>query len=222
MPARRRHVALVAIVCIAIALASAAWQWTPLNEWVEPQRIAGWIGAVRHSPFAPLILLGAYVGASALMLPNTVLNAATILGLGTTVGLPSALAGSMVAALSYYALGRRYGMRPLRRLAPKQIDRLREALAGHSTLKVASIRMLPVAPFVVVNVVAGSVGVRLLPFASGTLLGLLPGNLLMTAFGHQLRALLRGPGLRDAAVLLVIVAVAGVSAWWLHRRASSS
>ncbi|MGB0218540.1 MAG: TVP38/TMEM64 family protein [Sinimarinibacterium flocculans] len=222
MAARHRRVIVLATLCLVVGLVAAAWKWTALGDWIEPERIAGWIGAIRHSPFAPLILLGAYLGASALMLPNTALNAATILGLGTAVGLPSALLGSMAAALCYYALGRRYGTRPLRKLAPDQVDRLRAAMGRNSTLKVASIRMLPIAPFVVVNVVAGSAGVRFRPFAAGTLLGLLPGNLMMTAFGHQLRALLREPRLLHGAVLLVILTAAAAAGWWLHRRASGA
>ena len=214
----RRGAVALALAVLGVALVAAAWRWTPLSEYIEPSLIAGWIGAARHSALAPLLLIGLYLGASALMLPNTALNAATILGLGTTLGLPCALAGSMCAALTYYALGRRYGTRMLRRLAPERMKRLQQAMDNGSTLKVASVRMLPVAPFVVVNVVAGSIRVRALPFAAGTFLGLLPGNLLLTVFGHQLRSLLRSPGVREAAILGAIVVVALACGWWLHRR----
>ena len=51
---------------------------------------------------------------------------------------------------------------------------------------------------------------------------MLPGNLMMTAFGHQLRALLREPRLLHGAVLLAILTAAAAAGWWLHRRASGA
>lgn len=214
---RKRFIAIAVGLTVVLAMA-AAWRWSPLREQIDPAHIAGWMGAVRHSAFGPLVLALLYVVAGLLMLPNTVLNAATILSLGNTLGLICALSGSMISALTFYALGRRFGTRHLRKLAPHQLERLQKAMEHGSTLKVASLRMVPVAPFTVVNVVAGSIRVRALPFTMGTFLGLLPGNLLMTAFGHQLRAVVRNPAPRDFVLLAIIVLVAGLSGWWLHRR----
>lgn len=197
---------------------SAAWRWTPLGDQIEPAHIAEWIRSIRSSPFGPLLLALLYIGGGLLMVPNTALNAATIISLGSGVGMAAALAGSMVSALTFFALGRRFGTKRLRKLAPHQLERLQKMMKHGSALKMASLRMVPVAPFTVVNVVAGSVPVRTLPFSAGTFIGLLPGNLMLGVFGHQLRAVLRSPAPRDIALLAIIVVVAGLGAWWLHRR----
>lgn len=215
---QKRRLIAVAIGLTVILGLAAAWRWSPLGEQVDTEHVAAWMAAIRQSWWAPLFIVLIYLGASLLMLPNTVLNAATILSFGSAKGMAYALGGSMVAALVFYALGRRFGTKGLRKLAPQQLEKLQKAMEHGSTLKVASLRMVPVAPFSVVNVVAGSIRVGALPFAAGSFLGLLPGNLMMSAFGHQLRAVLRNPSPRDFAVLAAIVVVAAAAAWWLQRR----
>ena len=146
------------------------------------------------------------------------MNAATILALGSGLGLTYALCGSMTAALTFYALGYRFGVRLLRRVSRDKRQRLEQAMSHVGFVKVTAIRLVPLAPFSVVNLVAGSVRLGVAPFATGTFLALLPGNLLMTVFGHQLRTLISEPGPRNAIVLIAILIFAGLLSWWLRRR----
>ena len=205
---------------VVLLLVAAAWRWTPLHAYADPKALAGWLRGLRDSPWALLVIVGVYLAANALLFPNTILNVATILGLGTTLGLPCALAGSLSAALLFYVLGRRYGAGKLKHLHSDKIDRLGEQLGNAGILGVATLRLLPIAPYTVVNVVAGSARVRLVPFAIGTLLGLLPGNLMVTAFGHQLRSVIRDPSHGDIAVMVGILVLAGLGLWWLKQRAA--
>ena len=71
-----------AAALILLLLIAAAWRWTPLHEFAEPKTIAAWLRGLRDSPWAPLVIIAVYVGANALLFPNTILNVATILGLG--------------------------------------------------------------------------------------------------------------------------------------------
>ena len=68
--------------------------------------------------------------------------------------------------------------------------------------------MLPIAPFAVVNLAAGSIGVRFQDFMLGTALGLAPGIVVLSMFGQQVRALWRQPTVNG-----VLVAAGIVSAW---------
>lgn len=207
------------LACVLIAVA-AAWRWTPLHEYADAEAIARMLAELRRSPWAPLALLAIYCGANGILFPNTVLNVATILTFGTERGLPYALAGSMVAALVYYFIGRRYGREKLRYLGGRNVDKLSERLRSSGTLGIAGVRLLPIAPFTVVNVLAGALRVRAPAFAAGTFLGLLPGSLLVTAFGHQLREVLKKPETMELALLVTILLCAGAGLWFLKRRAA--
>lgn len=217
--ARTRWLPWAAGTLILIAGIAALWRFSPLHEVADTRAIAGWLHGLRNSSWAPLILVLVYVAANAVFFPNTVLNTATILGFGTTHGLPYALTGSLIAALPAYALGRRYGKERLKNLDSAQVDRMTKLLRDGGVLGMATLRLLPIAPYGVVNALAGAARVRILPFMSGTLLGLLPGGLLVTAFGHQLRAVLRHPTPMQIAIMLAIVLLAGSGAWWLRGKA---
>lgn len=208
-----------AAVLAAALLAAGAWRWTPLHDIAEPREIAHWLMSLRHSPWMPLAVLGLYLLASALLFPNTLLNVAVILAMGTGPGLAYALGGSLGAAAVFYGLGARYGQERLRSLHIGSIDKLSRLLRRGGVPGMAGLRLLPVAPFSVVNLAAGALRVRFRSFMAGTLIGLLPGNLLVTAFGHQLRRLLRDPGPGGYALLAAILIAAGLWLAWLRRRA---
>lgn len=205
-----------------LLVVAALWRFSPLHEVADAEAIGSWIRSLRHSPWAVPIVLLVYVGANAVFFPNTVLNAATILGLGTVWGLPCALAGSLTAGMLAYALGRRYGKDRLKDLDSKTIDRISAMLKRGGILGMASLRLLPIAPYGVVNILAGAARVRAHHFAIGTLLGLLPGGLLLTAFGHQLRRVLEHPTPLQIAIMVSVVLLALTGAWYLRRRALAS
>ncbi|MGQ0620149.1 MAG: TVP38/TMEM64 family protein [Panacagrimonas sp.] len=217
-PARRWPFYLAVAVLSVLAVA-AAWRFSPLHEYADPKVIAGIFGRLQSSPWAPLGLALTYVAASAVLFPNTVLNVATILSLGMPYGPPSALAASLVAALVFYVLGRRYGEERVRALHIKSVDRLSGMLRKGGVLGMASLRLLPIAPYSIVNLMAGAARVKLLAFTFGTLLGLLPGTLMITAFGHQLRSILHHPSHGQIAILAALVVLLLAAMWWLRRKA---
>jgi uncharacterized membrane protein YdjX (TVP38/TMEM64 family) len=93
-------------------------------------------------------------------------------------------------------------------------------------LAVAGIRLVPVAPFTVVNLVAGASGIGMKEYAVGTALGLAPGLVAMAVFGPQIARIFAQPNLTDIAFLVVAFAVwvsvsFAIQAWIARHRTSS-
>jgi len=59
----------------------------------------------------------------------------------------------------------------------------------------------------VVNLVAGASEIRIGAFVAGTILGMLPGWILMSALGHQIMRIISAPSAADLALLAVVIAV---------------
>lgn len=213
--ARLRIYATLTVVTV-VALA-AGWHWTPLREYADPRLVARALLWIAHSTWTPIFVVTLYVLSSAVMFPNTVLCFATILVWGTHPGLIYATVGSLLAALAAYAGGRYYGAAPLGRLDIQGLSRMRDALQKGGVVQITILRLLPLAPFSIVNLMAGAARVRVWPFALGTLFGMLPGNLLFTAFGRQLRQLLANPTPMEVAVMVGVTLAMSAAFWYLHR-----
>lgn len=81
-----------------------------------------------------------------------------------------------------------------------------------------TVRLVPVAPFTVVNVAAGSFNVRFMDFASGTLIGMAPGIFTLAVLGERLEHAIRDPGIKSFAVLAVFVGLIVLAAGWIRNR----
>jgi uncharacterized membrane protein YdjX (TVP38/TMEM64 family) len=83
--------------------------------------------------------------------------------------------------------------------------------------------MVPIAPFTVVNLVAGASKIRFTDYVLGTVIGMAPGITLMSALGYQIWSILREPTWFNI-VLFILAVIAwlavslGAQALVLRRR----
>ena len=213
-----RRVALVAAVVALLAGLAAAWRWTPLADWLQVDALVAAANAIAALPAAPALVIGAYVVGGLAMVPVTALVAATVLVFGPLLGPAYALAGATASAATTYALGRVLGRDLVRRLAGKRLNRLSRQLARRGLLAMAAVRLVPIAPFTVVNLVAGASHIRARDFVLGTLIGLTPGIVATAVFTDGLLAAIRDPGPGAFAVLAAIIAAIALAARLVRRR----
>jgi uncharacterized membrane protein YdjX (TVP38/TMEM64 family) len=92
-----------------------------------------------------------------------------------------------------------------------------KTLQNHGFLAVAALRMVPIAPYTVVNVAMGATGLRSAPFLGGTFVGLLPGILVLTMLGDRLREAWRNPEPANLALFVRFAVLWLLLAWGLQR-----
>lgn len=225
-PRAGKRVLLFAALVVGLALLAAAWRWGPLAEWLDRERLAEAGAAIRGSALAPLWVLGAYVVASLTALPITLLILATAVVFGPFAAFAYALAGALGGAVLGFGIGHALGRDAVRRLAGARLNDLSRRLGRRGVLAVMAVRVLPVAPFTVVNLVAGASHIRLRDFALGTVLGMAPGIAAVSVFADRLLAALHEPSTATLVGLAVVVAaiVAGAVAVrrWIRRRSAGA
>jgi len=94
---------------------------------------------------------------------------------------------------------------------------LSQRLAQRGLLAVIAVRMVPVAPFAIVNMIAGASHIRLQDLLLGTLLGMTPGTLAMAVFVDQIIEAMKRPSQTRLALLLASLALIGVGLWYARR-----
>ena len=213
--ARARLIAL-ALSVIALAAMALAWRYTPLREWLELDRLAELGSAWREAAWAPLAVLLAFVGGGLVVFPLLMLIAVTAMVFGPVLGPIYSLLGALASAAITFAIGRHLGRETVRRLAGQRVNELSRRLGTRGLLTVAFVRMLPIAPFTIVNVVAGASHIRWSDFLLGTVIGLLPGVTTMTFFVDRAIAAIRDPG-TDTFGLLALASLAVVGLAWMLR-----
>jgi phospholipase D1/2 len=199
--------AFAAIVVLSLAL---AWQSTPLAQWAELETVQRSLASFGSSPWAPILVVATFVAAGLVAFPVTVLIAGTAAAFGPWPGLPYATAGVLASAIITYAIGARLGKDALRNVLGPRLNRIRRKIARQGVIAVATIRLVPLAPFTVVNLVAGASAIRPIDYVAGTALGMLPGLVVLSILGHQVVRILTHPNPADLAFL-----VAAVVAWIL-------
>ena len=83
------------------------------------------------------------------------------------------------------------------------------------------VRVLPVAPFVIVNLVAGASHLKFRVFNLGTLLGMAPGMAAVVLLTHQLNSAINQPGWGTALGFAVAVALIGSAVLFVRHALTS-
>src|SRR5262245_16152 len=196
------------LVLAALVLAGLAlvWRFTPLAEVVAAGNVAEWARDFGGRWWAPLVVIAAPTAACIVMFPRPLITLAAVLAFGGWLGFAYAMAGILVAALATYFAGGLLRPDRVRGFPQGKLNRLSEALRHRGLLAITAVRLVPLAPFAVVGLVAGALRIRLSHYALGTVLGNLPGVLAATVFGHQIATALQDPAKIDWWVVGGVIA----------------
>jgi phosphatidylserine/phosphatidylglycerophosphate/cardiolipin synthase-like enzyme/uncharacterized membrane protein YdjX (TVP38/TMEM64 family) len=205
---------LLLVLLFAVA---AAWRLTDLKDYVDVAAIASWEGSLQNHPAAPVVVLAGYVVAGLAVFPVTILIAATAFAFEPWTALAYSLAGCVLSAMAIYALGYRLGRKTVMRFTGYRWNRLHGLISKHGILAVATIRMIPVAPYSIVNLAAGAVRVRFRDFVLGTVVGMTPGVVGITLFTSQLEDMIQDPSGFTIIYLAVVLGLLLFAAATLRR-----
>ncbi len=146
----------------------------------------------------------AFVGA-----PQFALIAATVFAFGPVEGFMYAWVATMVSATVDFWLGRYLGADVVRRYGGETVNRISAFVGRNGFWASLLVRIVPSAPFIVVNMAAGVSRMSYLAFIAGAGVGVIPKTALVAFAGGGLMALFQGAGVWAA----VFLALAG--ALWL-------
>jgi phospholipase D1/2 len=190
-------------VLFGVVVLGAAWRWTQLGGWIA--WAARSVQPFRASPIAALGVVAAFVAGGLLFVPVTGLIVGAALVFGPRLGFAYGLLGSLASAAVAYGLGRALGHDAVRRRVGPLAYRISPRLARRSVRAIATGRLVPIAPFTVVNLVAGAARIAPRAFALRTILALTPGTFLLVLLGDQVAHAVRAPHLGRIVGLVVLV-----------------
>jgi uncharacterized membrane protein YdjX (TVP38/TMEM64 family) len=214
----KRKLRKVWLALAFLIVLAAAWRFSPLGDWLDAQTIAGFAVSLRQDPLAPFFVVAAYMVGGLVMFPIFVLIGATAAVFRPLVSITYALMGCLGSAVLLYGVGHKLGRDMVRRVAGGRLSRLSKRLAKRGLLAMVVIRVFPVAPYSIVNMVAGASHIQLRHFVAGTVLGMTPGVVIMTVLADRFKSFVGDPDLTNFAVLAAVALVAIAAGIWVRRR----
>lgn len=212
----------VATLLLGIMGIAFAWHFTGLAEMVTTDRIRHFLASARGDPWAPALVLAAYLVAAAVAFPVNILILATAAVFGPWLGFAYSAIGVFMSAFLVYFVGAYLGKATVERLLGPKLRRLLEGARKRGVLVVVAFRVVPVAPGTVVNLALGASGIRFADFAIGSVVGMTPGLLLVSIMGDRLVALITEPTVGEIGMLVLCIvaylALAFVAQVLLSRR----
>jgi uncharacterized membrane protein YdjX (TVP38/TMEM64 family) len=201
-----------------LAAVAAVSRWTPLREWFFFGALVNAARDIAEGPGAGVVALGVYVLAGFVAFPVTVLVVITIIAFGPFAGGAFAFGGALLNAATTFWLGWRLRRDTVRRIAGNRLNRITRRLTRQGVLALAVVRLLPIASFPVVNLVAGASRLRLRAFLMSTALGIAPRIVLTIVFLESAEAAITDPRLGTFASLAAVTAVLVAGAVFVWRR----
>ena len=215
-PVPRRLIAFGAFA-IALILLAVAWRWTPLRDMVNLASMIKLARSLDAMPYTPLAVIVGYVVAGLLMVPVSLLIGVTGIVFGPATGTLYALGGSLLSAIVSYGIGRWLGKDTVKRMLGPRVKRMHNYIVKRGIVAVAVIRLFPVAPFTMVNMIAGAFHIPFRDYLIGTTLGMAPGIIITVTFAHHLAEAVRNPSPGRIAVLAGVAILIIATAIGLHR-----
>ena len=213
LSARQRAALMKLGIAVALFIAlTLVWYVTPLSEFANLDEMRRTFASFADSWYGAPVVVGIFVLAGLVSFPLTVLIAATAAAFGPALGILYAAVGALASAFVTFGIGALIGRDTLRQVLGPKLDNVRKRIAKRGVVAVAAIRLVPIAPFTLVNLAAGASEIRMIDFALGTVLGLAPGMIVLSLLGGQVFQVLAAPTLLSVTLLvLAIVAWIGVT-----------
>jgi uncharacterized membrane protein YdjX (TVP38/TMEM64 family) len=201
---RDRRLWLVVAALVAFALV----RWSGLGGLLSldtlrthREALAGWVGA--NAVVAGLAYVAAYVTAVAFSLPGAVfLTLAGGFLFGAVAGTLLTVTGATIGATLVFVFARAIlGANALDRFGAPAA-RLADGIRRNAASYLLVLRLVPLFPFFLVNLVPAFVGVALPTYVATTFVGIIPGTAVFSLAGAGLGALLdQGDAITPATIL---------------------
>jgi phosphatidylserine/phosphatidylglycerophosphate/cardiolipin synthase-like enzyme/uncharacterized membrane protein YdjX (TVP38/TMEM64 family) len=193
-------------VLMTITVLMLIWFLLP-TEIVSREGARNVLSSAAASKWAPLLVLATYLVGGAVAFPVMVLIIATAAIFGPWLGMLYATLGVVASALMMYFVGAWLGRDLLHRMLGARYERICKAIDRRGVLTVVAIRLVPVAPVTLVNLMAGACSVAVLDYVAGTLIGMIPGLIAISMLGYQITTVLISLSGPDVALLILLVLV---------------
>jgi uncharacterized membrane protein YdjX (TVP38/TMEM64 family) len=183
----RRLVPLIIVVAASAAVFAMGWQRQLSFEWLVRHHEALRAFIAAHEVSALVAYVALYIAAAALSIPVGVFLTMTAgILFGAVLGGAASVVGATIGAICIFLIAKSAVGDYLVRRAGPLAQKLAQGFRADAFSYLLFLRLVPIFPFWIVNLVPALVGVKLATFAAATALGVIPATFVFAFVGQGL------------------------------------
>lgn len=183
---------------------------------IEPNSVKAWFASVASEWYALPATILVFTVLAFFGVPQFALIGAAVFAFGPVLGFAYSWIATVISATIDFWTGRVLGAETLRKYGGKTVNRISGFVGRNGFWASLIVRIVPSAPFIVVNMAAGVSRMGYFPFIAGLGVGVIPKTAVIAFFGGSLMALFSGGGW--PALLALGVAAAAWVGFMLYAR----
>lgn len=164
-----------------------------------------WLETARDTPWAFFAVVAVFVGLGFTGFPQFLLIGVTALVFGSVLGFVYSWVATMISASIHFLLAKRFGNSLLRRYGGERTNLFSRRVGERGILTSGIVRVVPSAPFIVVNCAAGVSHMPYWKFAVGTGLGTIPKTVIVAFMGGSFVAFLKSQDPKQLALVALFI-----------------
>ncbi len=173
---------------------------------IRPGSVEAWFETASQGWYALPVTIALFTALAFVGAPQFALIAAAVFAFGPAQGFVYAWIATMVSATVDFWLARFLGADVLKRYGGETVNRISSFVGRNGFFASLIVRIVPSAPFIVVNMAAGVSRMSYIAFIAGAGIGVIPKTALVAFAGGSLMALFAGGGIWAVVTLAAVVA----------------
>jgi uncharacterized membrane protein YdjX (TVP38/TMEM64 family) len=176
---------------------------------IEPSSLQTWFQNASNEWYALPVTILVFSCLAFLGVPQFALIGAAVFAFGPVLGFFFSWIATMISASVTFWTGRILGADTVRRYGGETVNRISSFVGRNGFFASMIVRIVPSAPFIVVNMAAGVSRMSYIAFVAGVGVGVIPKTAVIAFFGGTLMAVFAGGG------LMAWLALGGAALLWI-------
>jgi phospholipase D1/2 len=224
----RGHWLILGFYFFVVGALVLLWLDPAYRPLIEPDNLSQQGRALLANRFGVVQVLAIYILAVAIGLPTSVMVTVGVLIFGPWPGMPFAWLGMVLGSILVYTVGRysasAFVARRMQQAHKRAINMstISQLFQQRGVSAVFLLRLLPVAPFIVIGLAAGAFRIRFVDYVLGTAFGLLPITIAVGLFLDRLREAVQHPSWGAWLGLLLLLTGLAWGIRWLKGHLSKA
>ncbi|ADQ84568.1 VTT domain-containing protein [Methylovorus sp. MP688] len=189
------------IAVLAIIALVLAWKVTPLSEYATPEKIVPLLEKVKNTAWAFPAGMAAYIVGTLIFFPHMIMTATVVIVFPPMEAFLIAMLGSLVSCIIGFFAGKQLGEDSLRALTGRYAKNIAHYADKGGLVGLTLLRLVPIAPYTVVNLALGMMNVPFWRLMAATVLGMLPGTAVSVLLGQSALSFWKHPDMHNMLLL---------------------